>query len=292
MICYRATSDASRRVRLRTDCAGRRTHGTAATEFIAMLALFVPMFLLIPYMGKVADMNHTAAQASRYGAWERVVAPGDAKSAGVIATEARRRLFSRMGAPIVTGQGVIDQNNERNVLWVDHAGARMLVNYDDVCLAESEGDTPGKVAGAVTDAMASFGQLLEKLPSAVRPSGKFDVNTRGLMRAEIAVNIAGTVVKPLDAGTNCDGETNTPIFVCARRHNVILADNWDASSPAQVETRVRAMTIGEIFGEPARLLKAAADQDVPGNPFQDFLGYEPGIVKPDVVPDDRLGPRK
>lgn len=270
----------------------RRARGTAVSEFLAMLALLVPLFLLIPYMGKVADMNHTAVQASRYGAWERVVAPGDTKGAGVIATEARRRLFSRMGAPIITGQGVIDDNNERNVLWVDHAGGRKFVNYADARFAESEAGTPGKVAGAVTDAMAGFGQLLEELPGAVRPSGKFDVNTRGLMRAEVGVNIAGTVVKPIDAGTDCDGATNTRTFVCARRHNVILADNWDASSPGQVETRVRAMTIGEIFGEPARLLKAAADQDVPGNPFQDFLGYEPGIVKPDVVPEDRLGPRK
>jgi hypothetical protein len=275
---------------LRTACSCRRTHGAAATEFIAMLALLVPLFLLIPYMGKVADMNHAAVQASRYGAWERVIAPGDAKRADVIGTEVRRRLFSRMRAPIITGQGVV--NNERNVLWVDHAGNGMLASYDDVRLAESESDTPGKVAGAVTDAMAGFGQLLEKLPAAVRPSGRFDVNTRGLMRAEVAVNIAGTVVKPLDRGADCDGATNTPTFICTRRHNVILADNWDASSPAQVETRVRAMTIGEIFGEPARLLKAAADQDVPGNPFQDFLGYEPGIVKPDVVPEDRLGPRK
>ncbi len=292
MICCRATSDASRRARLCTDCSGRRTHGAAATEFVAMLTLFVPMFLLIPYIGKVADLNHAAVQASRYGAWERVVAAGDAKSTGTIATEARRRLFSRMGAPIITGQGVIDRNNERNVLWVDHAGKRILASYDDVRLAESGSPTPGKVAGAVTEAMAGFGQLLEKLPAAVRPSGRFDVNTRGLMRAEVAVNIAGTAVKPFDVGSDCDGATGTPTFICARRHNVILADNWDASSPAQVETRVRAMTIGEIFGEPARLLKAAADQDVPGNPFQDFLGYEPGIVRPDVVPEDRLGPRK
>jgi hypothetical protein len=168
----------------------------------------------------------------------------------------------------------------------------MLQSFDDVRIASAESDTPGAIAGTVTDLMEGFGSIFEKLPKPIRPSGEFDVNTRGLLRADMAVNVDGTVLAPLDKGANCDGETGSRSFVCIRRHNVILADNWDSSSPDQVKSRVTALVPTEIFKEPAQVLIKLGELDIPGNPFRDFEGYEPGIVMPDVVPPDRLGPKQ
>ena len=54
--------------------SGMRSGGQAMTEFVIGVVLFaLPVFLLIPVVGKYLDMRATAVQAARYVAWERTV---------------------------------------------------------------------------------------------------------------------------------------------------------------------------------------------------------------------------
>ena len=46
--------------------------GQAMTELtVASAWILVPLFLLIPLLGKYIDLRHTAIQAARYATWER-----------------------------------------------------------------------------------------------------------------------------------------------------------------------------------------------------------------------------
>lgn len=55
---------------------GRKRHqmGQSMTEFVIVAAtVLVPLFMIVPLLGKYSDINMTAPQAARYMAWERTV---------------------------------------------------------------------------------------------------------------------------------------------------------------------------------------------------------------------------
>src|SRR5690606_24618203 len=52
----------------------RKMRGQAMTEFVVSAAfVLVPLFIIIPILGKYVDMKHMAVQAARYEAWEYTV---------------------------------------------------------------------------------------------------------------------------------------------------------------------------------------------------------------------------
>jgi len=92
--------------------------GQAMPEFIVFaLFVMVPVFLAIPVLGKIADMNQKTVLASRYGAWERTIATPTAKPEATITNEARLRFFARNNKYIQTGEAVKEKNKERSRLW-------------------------------------------------------------------------------------------------------------------------------------------------------------------------------
>ena len=54
--------------------AGRFMLGQAMTEFnVSVAFVFLPLFVLVPTLGKLIDMQHQNQLAARYAAWERTV---------------------------------------------------------------------------------------------------------------------------------------------------------------------------------------------------------------------------
>ena len=49
--------------------------GQAMTEFVAAMAMFIPLILGVIYVFKYGDIKHQAIQASRYAAMERALDP-------------------------------------------------------------------------------------------------------------------------------------------------------------------------------------------------------------------------
>ncbi len=126
-----------------------RQQGQAIAEFNVTAAfLLVPLFILIPLMGKYIDMKHSSVEAARYMAWERTVwfekAPKYTSTAAVKSTfilekETISRVFGNTDRLVSRsdsgGLGV----GEVNMLWKDHGG-RQLVSYDSISAKIPKGD--------------------------------------------------------------------------------------------------------------------------------------------------------
>ena len=151
-----------------------RQSGQAMTEMvIAASFVLIPLFLLIPWLGKYIDLQQSAIQAARYEAWEYTVwyndvateAPAGAvnengsqitmpeKSIAELQAEARQRFFSREAyANIPTTEAnddsdLINEGNwditDANPLWQDHLGNSLLANTTTIdSTLESFDDTP------------------------------------------------------------------------------------------------------------------------------------------------------
>ncbi len=258
-----------------------RQRGQAVTEFAAMGAVLVPLFLLVPLLGKVSDLNHTTIEASRYAAWERTVADTGQKPDTELAAEIQRRLYSRPDMPIHTGAGRPDVKKDRNPLWTGYGGKDVLRSaVDDVGMGVSEGKAPGPLSSAVASVVTRAGQLMGRFNSGAR----FDLENDGLYAARVGTNVGANDLAFLGS-KDCSGKDSKEVFACITRQNVILADGWDASGPQQVEARTKAFVPLGIFSGVTKVT------DIVGKvPFMKEWGrFDPGYVAPDVVPRDRLG---
>ncbi len=121
----------------------RRQQGQAIAEFNVTAAfVLVPLFIMIPVVGKYIDMKHSSVQTARYLAWERTVwtEPGlvtpdmnyvAIKDNAMLGKEAVERNLSSVA---VDGLG----DSTLNPLWHDR-GASMLKSTDDVLVSYSNG---------------------------------------------------------------------------------------------------------------------------------------------------------
>ena len=118
-------------------------HGQAMAEFsVTAVFVLVPIFLLIPLVGKYIDLRHTAVQSARQAAWERTVwfersASGvdtvpKASSAPFrsdieIERVAVNRVMGASGRGLDVGDWDVDLvEQDLNPLWRDHRGQQMV----------------------------------------------------------------------------------------------------------------------------------------------------------------------
>src|SRR5689334_13412998 len=71
----------------------KRQRGQAMSEFIAAMALFIPLLFFVIYIGKYADIKHQAIQASRYAAMQRALDPRHNRTDTAIQNETVARFF-------------------------------------------------------------------------------------------------------------------------------------------------------------------------------------------------------
>lgn len=248
-----------------------------------MSAVLVPMFLLIPALGKIADMNHAAIVAARYASWERTVAPEAVKSDVQLSEEVRRRFFSNINIFIRTNEDSQAALNQRNQLWRDQAGRWLLRDYNDVTVASTNSATPGTSAGMVAGLM---GGILNAMGS-FNGNGNVGLSTNGLYRADVNVNVGSIPVAPFDTGVNCAGVQSSDTFLCIRRHHVILADTWASGSSTQMQQRVQGMVPTSAFEQFSAVTNIVAG--LPG--LEEWGRFTPGYVAPDtIIPVDRQAP--
>lgn len=112
--------------------------GQAITEFNVMAAfVLVPLFIMIPLLGKHIDMKHSSVQAARYMAWERTVWFEDktipeytttarVKSQRQLEKETRHRFFGEVNTDKLGSDTI-------NPLWNDRGNA-IIKSQDDVAL--------------------------------------------------------------------------------------------------------------------------------------------------------------
>lgn len=242
--------------------------GQALGEFLVVALALVPLFLLLPLIGKYQDIAHHAQAASRYAAFATASRWG--QDPGSLADEVRRRYFNRAATGVRTGEAGSDATADRVPLWNGPGGAPLLARLQDVAVAvETPALRPATAYGA---------------------QGRLGLDDTGLQRAAITV--------PLDrppAGLNAYQPLNT-LDLTIRRHTSVLPNSWTARDSADTRGRVERQLSPPSLAA-GGVAAVASAQSVLG-PFGRLLeGGHLGMPEAqrldrwdDVVPADRLVP--
>lgn len=251
----------------------RYQRGQAMSEFLAAMALFLPLLFGLMYIGKYSDIKHQTIQASRYAAFERALDPSKAHEPDtVLQEETRARFF--MDESRNQGALVSTTNNQAtagtlNPLWSQVNGAPMLDNYSNVAVSFGAEQNVDDVALAPVDAANTL---------------LFGLSSNGQFQANVEVsppNIAS--FGPLSA-------VNLKIAAST----VVVGDAWNADGAANVASRLTGGTPGSMPMRPGGLLSAIGSTllNISNTVLQPFYqafagdnGPQLGCIRPDVVPD-------
>ena len=256
--------------------------GQALTEFIVVALALVPLFLIVPLIGKYQDISHAAQMASRYVAFDAPVNNDDIddssfKTADQLAGEVRRRFFSNVDAPIKTNDIAGNFDTYRNPLWSDTTGKALIADFDnDVCVSFG---MPGNgfCSGATAGSGGYGGKGYGTTPFLSPVRSKFGLTESGLFTGAVYVRLANIPgLKPFD-----------DINLVMARHTSLTPNPWAASSIAKVESAIKNTVPTTLFApiQPAVdavIYVAEAGEIASGPKFGDMS------VQRDMVPSDRL----
>ena len=260
--------------------------GQALVEFFVAAIAIIPLFLLIPLIGKYQDISHATTMAGRYAAFDatnRNDVQGGWKPPAQLADEVRRRFFSNTDAAIKTNDTAGNFKANQNLLWVDQQNHPLIANFGkDINLSFGNEKTSAHTSKDFSSASdgAPFITTID-FPS------RLQVVPHGIYRANVSVTIAN--IEPLSGPLNTYKEFEKINLVMNRGTSLVI-DPWSASSIAQAEQRFSGHNL--LF--PAGSLKYIASLVDLNVQAVDLLG---GIQGPqlgqldfwrDVVPEDRL----
>lgn len=208
--------------------------GQALTEFLVIAVALVPLFLLIPVIGKYQDIAHATQLASRYAAFDVLVRYGAVKGSNnpikdttQLQNEVRRRFFSNSDAPIKTDDTAGDFKAHQNPFWRTPDDQPLIRDFADVTVERSTQSThDGSSAGS--------------------NSGPFnpEFGATGIRSATVSVKLANlpsglTFYEPFDK-----------IDLVISRGTSVLADGWTGSNPADVENRFKGLVPATVLLPP------------------------------------------
>jgi TadE-like protein len=234
--------------------------GQAMSEFVAAMALFLPLVLGVIYLGKYADMKHQAIQASRYAAMERALDPHRAnENDQIIQSETVARFFRDASQHTI---GLNDQaqgqtRTDENPLWSQVDGTPMLAQYSDVNVTLK--NNAASLSTAV-DAVA----------------GQFKgLNAGSAIEADVEVSVAPiTNFTPLNRIFKIGATT------------VMAGDPWNGDGAADVASRLTQEVV------PARNPAIEALTTLLLGLTTPLTSADPpqfGCVKPEIVPNKEAG---
>ncbi len=267
--------------------------GQALTEFVVVALALVPLFLLMPVLGKYQDIGHATEMASRYVAFEAInnnSGMGKFKTRTRLEDEVRRRFYSNSDAPIKTGDTAGDFMANQNLFWRDPQGGALIRRFSDVSVSF------GSVKGA--EHSAAYSAAADDKPFTT--FGLLDVpNTLGLEAPGVyTANVSVVLANLSDLGGSYAStyEQFSAINLSITRHTSVLVDSWTASGPGQVSSRIDKELL--FPGKSLRVFKKALDGAVnlvempacmPGACPQSKLPQVGELTFwEDVVPGDRL----
>jgi hypothetical protein len=272
--------------------------GQSTTEFVILAAVLVPLFLLVPLLGKYIDTMQTTEAASRYVAFEGAArnSANSWKTDAEVANEVRRRFFSNSNAPIKTNDIAGDFTSHRNPLWTDHRGNAFIQAFaQDVTVRTVVVDKE-----VFTADLPELGRVLTQYTKG------FGLSNRNLSEGQVAIRLRNLPNFPPFDNIN----------LATTRKTVLLADAWTAKSVANVQSRIESAPffinpmdgdlpgVGSLFsGLPTKPRDAfellgkgtivLTDPRPPNlNTVVNFANaqppFRPGLSNFDLVPCDRL----
>ena len=280
--------------RTRTFTQPGSQRGQALTEFVVVAVfILVPLFLIMPVVAKLISQKQDVEVAARYAAWERTVwhqdgdpdhldgygGPVASKSDAAVAREIDTRIFAQDTQPIVS-EDVSDSYE------LDPFSRRQ--NGDLAPLIAANGDGGGDNAYArqsanQTEPDGIVSQGLSSFLSAVGSLTNFELNTRGLYDAEVAVDVID-LTDVFGLGIPMDDLTLSG-------NNALLAESWAAGGTDHAAYRISGLLPQTLFDNPV----VGTVQDLAGElPWitseldSDCLDF--GRVDLEPVPGHRLSP--
>jgi hypothetical protein len=272
-----------------------KQQGQALVEsVIGLTFVIIPLLLLLPFMSKVTGIQHRAAQASHYSAWERTVWKESLPSkwqnrSGLfaarrtdsqIATQIPWRLYQQDGIKLSSTNDqwswetsvhpmlrhVIKQGKGQSTLLK----AKQSQSSNDTELArlshdQDGGNLPGKVGKAVEQAIGLLSFT------------GFSLETDQFYRTKVNTNLENMTIKPFDS-----------LDLNFSSDSALLASGWNAAGPYHVKSRVENLVLTNYMD--VGVIRTA--QGLLGIlPFGKELrtdSLQLGLVKPDVLPENRL----
>ena len=273
------------------DKSFRFARGAATTEFVVSAGVLVSLLLGLPMLGKMANVNTTAVQASRYAAWEATVGKRDTIR---LANEIEHRFFANPDSGLSHTQAIAPPaGGTARALWgsarSDSSGKRLGLfrpGSGRLSVTLHNGTLPGEAGGVVVEGVKALGVLGRQ---GVIPNSKWDLETQGLVNAVVSAEISSTpMLGATEDSRDCSGAQSQETFACLRRNNAILVDTWSAAGAGEVAERTRALVPAGML-KPLGQAMDAFSRVLP--PVVDLRGMDKafGAVEPDILPPDRYG---
>jgi hypothetical protein len=246
---------------------GRRQRGQAMVEFVIGATLFlIPVFLIVPLLGKYADMRSSVIQAARYNAWERTVWYGGASSTDGDWSQAQDKseatIKGEMAAKFLT-----------NELWFDRSGAAMMAGYSNSIL---NGESPG-----TANDLLSFAVTVANI---IPPHFTLEMN--GRYTGEATVTTASITPIGQVTGQPAGLQTWESLNLTITDKNVIVANGWGAGGSDHVTKQTKGLTPTSMLSNP--VIDALRWVLVVFTPELAPTVLELGKVAVDEVPPDRI----
>ncbi len=261
----------------------RRQDGQALTEMAILAVVLVPLFLLIPMLGRYTHLQQVSQQAARGAAWEATVVQDYEMSGPDVRQEMMvNRYFNAADAPITsTLPEPIAEDTQVGDAMFNTFSDRPLIEHDDPQLQPYEFKMHAGMMAEVTS------YIPEWLP------GEFPPSDNGLVTVEL-------VVRPQNLKT-ADGSAATflapfdQINLEFTGTHTLLVDSWNAAgsgiNPETGSNRRRSVWNQVKTLAPFSYFEFLGDVgDIPllGDLPIPRIGYGQDVV--DVVPEDRLEP--
>jgi hypothetical protein len=239
--------------------------GHALTEFIVVAVALVPLFLLMPLIGKYQDIAHSTLAASRYVAFDQLTRYQNPKPQAQLEQEVQRRFFSATALPIKSNDAAGNVQADQNPLWRDPTNRPLIAKFSDIQVSPSWTAQTGS-----PDALNQSANKLVNLPER-------DIYTATIKVPLINLPEGLRFYEPFDK-----------LNLQVKRHTSVVADPWSASSPAAVQAQIDRPLLVPL-STPLRALDPFVDT------WMDVV--ERRVTKPnlgrldfwvDQVPPDRL----
>lgn len=247
--------------------------GQAMTEMLVACAfVVVPLFLIVPTVGKYIDMKHAAVNAARYVTWERTVYFNDAtlrnepsgfdafsanklpkKSDYQLEKEVSARIFSDAHTRITTVPSDVGRT-----LWTYHDASSMYnPPMNERPSLSSNLATPDKTAGVMSTLLQGFGNVVSAITGIIPfSSSQFDaISTRGGSDVEVNMSVA-QVPNYTDIHGNQSGLLHfgrDGLTMTAK--GAVVSQTWGAAGPAHMKHQAQALAPTKLIGDLFNLIK-------------------------------------
>ena len=255
--------------------------GQAATEFTIIASfVLVPLFLLIPLLGKYIDIKQASIQQARFEAWEYTAwfdkteqlmsgIRSDQRAGRRDFSETRTKgnllFFSDITAPDYGSHNTAAMV-DLNPLWVDHHGDTLFtrsasdLGHGDLAEHITPDPTSGKIGGGlvndIIDLIDWVTGLFAKLLHLVGVKADFDaLDTKGYFTSTFQVDVRNSrQVVPDISNPSPD---SIPLTMQAKAS--VLARGWTAGSTENASSETKGLVVTSLLSPVSTLFNKAVD---------------------------------